>query len=53
MKNFLTKEILDGFGKWFRLCCYCYGLSVILDLLPRLPDELAKPIADRLVGFIK
>lgn len=53
MKKFLTKEIMDGFEKWFKLCCYAYGLWIILDLLPHLPDELAKPIADKLVGFIK
>ena len=53
MKKFLTKEIIDGFEKWFKYCCYCMGLIWLLDLLPHLPDELAKPIADKLVGFIK
>lgn len=52
MKKFLTKEIIDGFGKWFKLCCYAYGLWIILDILPHLPDEIAKPIADKLVGMI-
>jgi hypothetical protein len=53
MKTFLCKEILDGFDRWFKFCCYCTGLWFLLDLLPKLPDELAKPIADKLVGVIK
>jgi hypothetical protein len=51
--QWLTKEIIDGFGKWFKICCYCIALMFVLDLLPKLPDELAKPIADKLVGAIK
>jgi hypothetical protein len=51
--KWLTKEIIDGFSQWFKLCCYCTGLWFLLDLLPKLPEEFAKPIADRLVGLVK
>ena len=53
MKKFLTKEIIDGFEKWFKIACYCLGLIWLLDILPKLPDEIAKPIADRLVNIVK
>mgnify|MGYP003338362385 FL=1 len=52
-KDWLTKEIMDGFEKWFKLCIYISGLIWVLDLLPKLPEELAKPIADKLVSTIK
>ena len=52
-KDWLTKEIMDGFEKWFKYCCYCMAVIWLLDILPKLPDELAKPIADKMVGLIK
>ena len=51
--GFLTKEILDGIKNWCKLACYCLGLIWLLDILPKLPEEFAKPIADKLVGMVK
>ena len=51
-KDWLTKEIMVGFERWFKYCCYCMALIWLLDLLPHLPDEIAKPVADKLVRMI-
>ena len=53
MKGFLTKEIIDGFERWCKLACYAYALWIVLDILPYLPDEIAGPIVDKLLGFLK
>ena len=53
MKKFLTKEIIDGVEKWFKLCCYCLAALWFLNILPYLPDEIAGPIVDKLLGFLK
>ena len=52
-KDWLTKEIIDGFSKWFKYCCYCIALIYFLDLLPKLPDELSGPIVDLLMSKLK
>ena len=53
MSKWWCKEIQDGFAKWFKLFCYGCGALWLLDLLPKLPDELAAPIAERIVGLVK
>ena len=52
-KDFVTGEMINGFKQWFKIFCYGCGLIWLLDILPKLPDEFAKPIADKLVGFVK
>ena len=51
--KFVTGEMINGFKQWFKIFCYGCGLLWLLDILPKLPDELAKPIADKLVGMVK
>ena len=53
MKKFLTKEIIDGFGKWVKVCCYGLAAIWFLNILPYLPDEIAEPIVNKLLGFLK
>jgi hypothetical protein len=50
MSKWLCKEITDGFAKWFKLFCYGCALIWLLDLLPKLPEEMARPIANYLIG---
>lgn len=50
-KDYL-KEMREGFEKWIRLVCYMGVLYIILDILPHLPDELAKRVADKLLGAL-
>lgn len=50
MSKWLCKEITEGFSKWFKFFCYGCALIWLLDLLPRLPDELSKPLVDYLLG---
>ena len=52
-RDFVTYEMIKGFKQWMKIACYCLALIWLLDLLPKLPDEFAKPIADRLVHFVK
>jgi hypothetical protein len=52
-KDFVTGEMIEGFKQWFKIACYCLGLIWLLDILPKLPDEFARPIADKLVGMVK
>ena len=51
--KFVTYEMIQGFKQWFKIACYCFALLWLLDILPKLPDEFAKPIADRLVRIVK
>ena len=51
--KFVTYEMIQGFKQWFKVFCYGCGLLWLLDILPKLPDEFAKPIADRLVRIVK
>jgi len=52
-KDFLTKEIIDGFKQWFKL--FCYGMVFIwfLDIISKLPNELAVPIMDSVMSRFK
>jgi hypothetical protein len=52
-KDFVTNEMIQGFKQWIKLACYGLALIWLLDLLPKLPDEFAKPIADKLVDLVK
>lgn len=52
-REFITYEMIQGFKQWMKVACYCLGLLWLLDILPKLPEEFAKPIADRLVGLVK
>jgi hypothetical protein len=53
LKDFLTKEIIDGCKQWFKL--FCYGMAFIwfLDIISKLPNELSKPIVDSLMDRFK
>ena len=53
MKGFLTKEIIDGIEKWVKFCCYCLAAIWFINILPYLPDEIAEPIINKLLGFLK
>jgi hypothetical protein len=52
-KDFVTGEMINGFKLWMKIACYGLALLWLLDILPKLPDEFARPIADKLVGFVK
>ena len=52
-KDFVTGEMINGFKQWMKIACYCLALIWVLDILPKLPEEFAKPIADKLVSFVK
>ena len=52
-REFVTYEMIQGFKQWMKIACYCLALLWLLDILPKLPDEFAKPIADKLVSFVK
>ena len=53
LKDFLTKEIIDGFRQWFKLCCYCMAFIWFLDIISKLPNELAVPIMDSVMSRFK
>lgn len=53
MRSFLTNEIIDGFGKWCKVCLYCLLALWFLELLPRLPNELSGPIVEMLMSKLK
>jgi hypothetical protein len=50
-KDYL-KEARDGFEKWCKLAFYTSILWIILDILPHLPDEMGKKVADKLLGIV-
>lgn len=50
-KDYL-KEVQEGFEKWCKLAFYTSILWIILDILPHLPDELGKKVADKLLSMI-
>ena len=45
-------EVRKGFDKWFKFACNMGVLWIILDILPHLPEELGKKIADKLLAMI-
>jgi hypothetical protein len=49
-KDYL-KEAREGFEKWIRLVCFMAVIWIILDILPRLPEEIGKRVADKLLGM--
>lgn len=51
--EFVTKEMIDGFGKWFKICCYCLALIWLVDLVSKLPNELSEPIVNILMSRLK
>jgi len=50
-KDYL-KEAREGFEKWCKLAFYTAILWIILDILPHLPDEMGKKVADKLLGLV-
>jgi hypothetical protein len=50
-KDYL-KEAREGFEKWMKLACFAMCLWILLDLLPRLPEDLGKRVADKLLGAV-
>jgi hypothetical protein len=52
-RDFVTYEMIQGFKQWFKIACYCLGLIWLLDLLPKLPDDIAKPIVDKLLAPLR
>jgi hypothetical protein len=46
------REVREGFEKWIKLVVYLGAVWVVLDILPHLPDELAKRIMDKMLGAI-
>ena len=51
-KRDYLKEARDGFEKWCKLACYVSVLWIILDILPHLPDEIGKKVADKMLGAV-
>jgi hypothetical protein len=46
------KEARDGFEKWIKLVCILAVIWIALDILPRLPEEIGKRVADKLLGLL-
>lgn len=46
------KELKRGIDRWIKLATYSAVLWIILDILPHLPDELGKKVADKLLKMI-
>ena len=51
-KRDYLQEMRDGLDKWFRLVFYLGVLWIILNILPHLPDELGKRVADKLLSLL-
>ena len=51
--KFLTNEIIKGFENWCKVMCYLLFLYWLVDLLPKLPNELSDPIVAALMSKIK
>lgn len=51
--KFLTNEIIKGFEMWCKFACYCLFALWLVDLLPKLPNELAEPIVQALMSRLK
>ena len=49
-KDYL-KEMQDGLEKWFQLACKVALAWWVLDLLPLLPDDLAKKVINKILGM--
>jgi hypothetical protein len=43
-------ETRKGLDKWFRLLPYFGTVYILLDILPYLPDSIAKKIVDKLLA---
>lgn len=46
------KELKKGIDKWIKLATYAAVLWIVLDILPHLPDELGKKVADKLLESV-
>lgn len=46
------KELKKNIDKWIKLATYVAVLLVVLDILPHLPDELGKKVADKMLAAI-
>ena len=46
------KELKKGIDKWIKLATYSAVLWIILDILPHLPDDLGKKVADKLLAAV-
>lgn len=46
------KELKKGIDKWIKLATYVAVLIIVLDILPHLPDELGKKVADKMLAAV-
>lgn len=46
------KELKKGVDKWIKFATYAAVLWIILDILPHLPDDLGKKVADKLLAAV-
>jgi len=53
MRTFITNEIIKGFENWCKVMCYLLFAYWLVDLLPKLPNELSDPIVAALMSKIK
>lgn len=42
----------EGAEKWMKLACYAGVLWIVFDILPRLPEDIGKRVADKLLGAV-
>lgn len=45
-------ETRKGFDRWFKLLPKFGVALIVLDILPHLPDALAKKVADKILGML-
>jgi hypothetical protein len=46
------KELKRGIDRWIKFATYAAVLCIVLDILPHLPDELGKKVADKLLAAV-
>lgn len=52
VRKWITKEVMDGLDKWFKLNCYLAGVWVLLDVLPYIPPKIVDRIVEGLLAKV-